>query len=135
MPWLKVLTVWLGILVFAVLNGTLREAVLVPAFGKFAGMLGSGIILSSCIFLAAFFAAPWFGRRSAAQFWLIGASWLVLTLLFEIGIGLAQQRDPSELFQAYTFENGNIWPVVLAAALASPWLAGRLRGLTGRADG
>lgn len=130
MLWPKVLAVWLGILVFAVLNGTLREAVLIPAVGKFAGMVSSGVILSTCIFLAAFFAAPWFGRRPATQFWLIGTAWLVLTLLFETGIGLAQQRDFSELFRAYTFENGNLWPIVLLATLVSPWLAGLLRGLT-----
>lgn len=125
--WLKACAVWAAILVVAVLNGTLREMVLSPAFGAFAGRLASGLILCACILLAAWLAVPWFGTQGAARFWAIGTFWLLATLAFEIGIGLAQGRDFRELFQAYTFEGGNIWPLILVTTLVAPWLAARVR--------
>jgi hypothetical protein len=59
----------------------------------------------------------------------VGLLWLLLTLAFEFGFGLAQQKSWAELMEAYTFKGGNIWPLVLVAAFISPWLSARWRGL------
>ncbi len=127
---LKALVLWLGILVLAMLNGMLREKALIPAMGTFAGLIASGIALSACIVLVAFLAAPWYGPLASPQVWLIGLFWLVLTLLFEFSFGrFVQHKDWAQLLQAYTFKGGNLWSVVLAVTLISPWLAARLRGL------
>jgi len=126
--WAKAATLWLAILVLAILNGILREKALMPVMGAAPGLLASGIILSLCIFLVAFAAAPWYGRQTARRWLLVGLIWLVLTLAFEFGFGLfAQGKSLADLLDAYTFRGGNIWPVVLAATLFSPWLAARLR--------
>ena len=127
----RAVAVWLAILVLANLNGLLREFALAPALGPVGARLASGVLLSVVIFACAYAAAPWLGRASAPRWWGTGALWLGLTLAFELGIGLAQHQDPSRLLAAYTFQGGNIWPVVLLAALVSPWLAARLRGLVG----
>jgi hypothetical protein len=128
--WAKALALWAGILTIAVVNGILREKALVPVLGAFTALTASGIILSGCIFLAAFFAARWLGRLGSAQYWVIGLSWLLLTLLFEFGFGLfVQQQNWTDLLQAYAFKGGSIWPVVLVVTLVSPWGAARLRGL------
>jgi hypothetical protein len=127
---LKALVLWIAILVLAILNGTLREKALIPAMGTFGGLIASGVILSVCIALIAFLAAPWYSPLSSSQYWLIGLFWLLLTLLFEFSFGrFVQHKDWAQLLQAYTFEGGNMWPVVLAVTLLSPWLAARLRGL------
>ncbi len=127
---LKALALWLAILVLAILNGTLREKALIPAMGTFTGLITSGIVLSTCIALVAFLAAPWYGPLSPPQYWLIGLCWFLLTLLFEFSFGrFVQHKDWAQLLQAYTLKGGNIWPVVLAVTLLSPWLAARLRGL------
>ena len=127
---LKALVLWMGILVLAMLNGTLREKALIPAMGTFAGLIASGIVLSACIVLVAYLAAPWYGPLGSSQVWLIGLFWLVLTLFFEFGFGrFVQHKDWAQLLQAYTFKGGNLWPVVLAVTLISPWLGARLRGL------
>jgi hypothetical protein len=127
--WFKVVAVWLAILVLANLNGLLREFALVPALGPVAARLASGVLLSGIIFVAAWLAAPRIGAGSAAQWWGAGALWLGLTLAFELGLGFAQHQDLSRLLAAYTFQGGNIWPVVLLAALVSPYVAARARGL------
>ena len=51
-------------------------------------------------------------------------------LLFEFGFGrLVQGKSWSELWEAYTFAGGNIWPLVLVVVLLSPWLAAKSRKL------
>jgi hypothetical protein len=127
--WLKALALWFVILVLAILNGTLREKTLVPNMGTIGALITSGAILSGCIFIVAFLAAPWYGQISSVQWLLVGLFWLVLTLAFEFAFGRIVQHKPwSELLEAYTFKGGNIWPLVLIATAISPWLAARLRG-------
>jgi len=127
---LKAAAFWLGILALAILNGALREKALVPALGGVAAQVASGVILSACIFLVAFAAAPWYGPLASRQWLLVGALWLLLTLVFEFSFGrLAQHKTWPELLEAYAFKGGNIWPLVLVAVFISPWLAARVRGL------
>jgi hypothetical protein len=51
-----------------------------------------------------------------------------LTVLFEFGLGRAQGKSWTELLAAYSFQGGNLWPVVLVLTAAAPALAARLRG-------
>ena len=128
--WVKALALWFIILAIAMINGALREKTLIPLMDAFAGLIASGLILSGCIFLVAFFAANWYGRLRSSQYWVIGMFWLCLTLVFEFGFGrFVQHKDWPDLLSAYTFSGGNIWPIVLVVTLVSPWVAARLRGL------
>ena len=128
---LKAATLWLAVLALAMANGILREKALVPALGQFAALLASGIILCTCVFLVALAAAPWYGRLSSAQWLGVGALWLAMTLGFEFGFGrLVRHQSWAELFEAYTFRGGNMWPLVLLVVLLAPWLAAKLRGVS-----
>lgn len=127
--WMKTISLWLVILVLAILNGTLREKTLVTVLGDFSGMVMSGAILSVSIFLVALIATPWYGPLSSRQWLLVGLVWLLLTLVFEFSFGLVvQHKTWAEILDAYTFQGGNIWPVVLLITLLSPWLATKIRG-------
>ena len=95
------------------------------------GLILSGVILSVSIFLVALIAAPWYGPLSSRQWYLVGLFWLLLTLAFEFGFGrVVQHKTWAELFDAYTFQGGNIWPIVLITTLLSPWAAAKIRGCT-----
>lgn len=125
----KALVVWLGILILAVANGVLREAVLLPVLGKPEALILSGILLSVLILAVAYLALPWFGRMPAARYFAIGLGWLCLTLVFEFTFGrLAQGKPWPELLEAYAFRDGNLWPVVLLITAAAPYIAARIRG-------
>ena len=126
---IKAMLVWLVILVLAALNGLLRESVLVPRLGAIQGMVLSGALLSCIVLMAAYVLVPWVGARGATQFLLIGAGWLVFTLIFEFSFGLSRGEEFSAILEAYTFEGGNLWPVVLLVTAISPWLIAKLRGL------
>lgn len=130
MPVLKSLAVWLVLVVVAILNGTLRERALIPALGRTRGLQVSGVVLSLLIFLVSLLAVPWFGRLGAAQYWLIGAFWLLLTEAFEFGFGrFVERKSWHELLRAYRLVEGNLWLVVLVVTLASPYLAAKARQL------
>lgn len=123
----KALSIWLAILLLAILNGPLREVVLVPLLGPVAGLVASGLLLSVLILLVAYLALPWLGVRGAGPLVAIGLGWLVVTLLFEFALGLWQGKPMSVILAAYTFEGGNLWPLVLVVTALAPWIAGRLR--------
>lgn len=128
--WIKSLALWAAILLLAILNGLFRESVLIPAFGSVAGLIVSGILLCACIFLTALIAMPWLGPLGSRRYLLVGLLWLLLTLAFEFVFGRFVQHKPwPELFAAYTFRGGNIWPLVLLVTCLSPWLAARFRRL------
>jgi hypothetical protein len=126
---LKAIAVWGVILVCAIANGALREAVLVPRFGPAASLVLSGLLLCTCIVVLAFGLVPRLGPTTVRARAGIGVLWLALTLAFEFGFGrFVQQRSWESLFDAYTFKDGNLWPLVLLATLLSPVLAPARKG-------
>ena len=119
---------WFVILLLAIANGVLRERVLIPRLGVSGGLVLSGVLLAAFIMTVAFIGVGWLGSRDARGLLLVGAAWLVATLLFEFGFGLARGKPLAEILAAYTFRDGNLWPLVLAVTALAPWLAGKLRG-------
>ena len=125
---LRAAAVWLLILVCAVANGALREAVLVPWLGRTAALVLSGLLLSACVLAAALLLVAWLPRLPARHCIGIGCGWLAATLAFEFGFGrLVQGKAWAELIEAYRFHDGNLWPVVLLVMLVAPWWAARRR--------
>jgi hypothetical protein len=125
----KALTIWFVVLVMAIANGMLREAVLIPVLGGVPGLILSGVLLSALILAVVYFSLPWFGQAPVARYIALGLSWLCLTLVFEFTFGCLIQGKPcSELLEAYTFKGGNIWPIVLLTVAAAPYVAARIRG-------
>jgi hypothetical protein len=119
---LRAVITWLGILILAIANGGLREAVLIPRFGQQAGLVASGMLLALLVLAAAFATIRWIGVPGRG--WDVGGLWLVLTLLFELSFGrLVQHKSGAEILRAYTFADGNTWPLVLLAVAAAPALA------------
>lgn len=126
---LRALVIWACILVLAVANGALRESVLIPWFGTPVALVLSGLLLSALIIGVTYVALPWLRISHSGQLWIVGLGWLALTLVFEFSFGFWQGKSWPELLDAYTFEGGNIWPVVLVTTLLSPYIAAKLRGL------
>lgn len=124
---IKAAAVWLLILVLAVLNGTLRQAVLIPKLGAAPGLFASGVLLAGLIVAATWALLPWIGARATRQLLLIGIGWLAATLAFEFAFGLLAGKRLAEIVDAYTFKGGNLWPLVLLVTAVAPWLAAALR--------
>ena len=119
---------WLMILGLAIANGVLRESVLVPALGTTPGLMLSGAILSACVLVVALLLMPRLGSVSTRRCLGIGAFWLALTLAFEFGFGRAvAHKTWAQLLDAYTFRDGNLWPLVLLVVVLAPLFAAWLR--------
>lgn len=125
----KALAIWLLLVALAVLNGTIREKLLVPSLGKMMALPVSGIFLSLLIFLITLIVLPWFGQLRAVPYWVIGGIWLILTLTFEFVFGhYVMGNSWNEVFEAYNIAKGNLWVLVLLFTFISPFLAARIRG-------
>ena len=128
---LKASALWLLILFCAVLNGGFREAVLLPRLGTPSALVLSGVLLCVCIVAVSLLFGRWLGLIGNWQALSVGLLWLCLTLAFEFGFGrLVQDQSWPEMLQAYKFQDGNIWPLVLVVTLFAPLLAVRARGRT-----
>ena len=126
---LKFLLVWVCFIPAAILNGGLREHVLVGAVGEKWALPLSGIILSACIFLITWFLLPRTVKALSAKDSLrIGICWVFLTIAFEFASGLAGGNTIKELLAAYNPLTGNLWLIVLVTTLLSPVIAGRVSG-------
>lgn len=124
----KALLAWVGILVLALLNGAIREAVIIPAIGSTNALFFSGVLLILIIVGVTYLVLPWMEARKKSHLILIGFVWLCLTLVFEFTFGLLQGKSIAELLIAYTFKGGNIWSLVLLTTASAPYMAAKLRG-------
>jgi hypothetical protein len=112
---------WLLILVLAILNGALRQALLIPRIGDRAGHIVSTLLLSGMILAATWLLLPWLRPLTARDAWTIGATWLVLTTAFEFLGGHYLFGTPwPRLVADYNVARGRIWILVLATALLAP---------------
>ena len=123
---LKSFIIWLCFIPVAILNGGLREYVLVEAIGEEWALPVSGIILSVCIFLITWMLLPRMIKAfTSKDSWLIGIGWALLTIVFEFAAGLGS--TVSELLAAYNPLSGNLWLLVLATTLLSPIVTKKCR--------
>ncbi len=83
---LRILAVWVLFIPLAILNGAVREGILVPWLGNSTALPLSGIMLSCLIILTTYLLFPWL-KAAPRQLWAIGTIWLLLTVLFEFGFG------------------------------------------------
>ncbi len=122
---LKSLIIWLCFIPVAILNGGLREYILVKVIGEEWALPVSGITLSMCIFLTTWLLLPRMVKVCTVKDrWLIGICWSFLTIAFEFAAGLAGGDTAAELLNAYNPLTGNLWLLVLATTLLSPAITG-----------
>jgi hypothetical protein len=119
---------WLILLVVAILNGALREAVYKNRLSDLrAHQLStlSGIILFAAIIwgLSRLWPLP-----SAKQAWTVGFIWLALTIAFEFLFGHFVMGHPwSKLLQDYNISTGRVWLLILIWVTIAPYVFYRLR--------
>jgi hypothetical protein len=125
----RAILIWLGLLAVAIVNGALREAVLVPWLGRGVAQAASTVLLSGCIAAAAWLAVPWIAPRSMEEARAIGVGWVTLTLAFEfLGGHFLFGKSWTELTADYNLMAGRIWVMVLVVTLVAPVVTFARRG-------
>ena len=125
---LKSFIVWICFIPVAILNGGLREYVLVRLVGEETALPVSGILLSIFIFLVTWLVLPRLAKGCSLKDCLImGICWALLTVAFESVVGIAGDSTVTEVLTAYNPFTGNLWVLVLAMMMLSPVLLKVLR--------
>ncbi len=126
----KILLLWAAIIPMAIANGIFRDTVLVRMLGQKRARTFSGLTLCAVILAWAFLTIPWIQLPEPLHYAGVGLVWLTLTVAFEFLFGRFVARKPwPELLRAYRFEDGDIWPLVLAVVALSPSVTAALRML------
>jgi hypothetical protein len=125
----RAIAIWLCILVCAILNGALRQGVLLARYGEQTGRALSTLLLCAAILVVTWLAIPWIGPREPRHALGVSALWLTMTLAFEFGFGRMRGMSWKALFEDYNLAAGRIWILVLIVTAIAPWAMARVRGL------
>jgi len=119
---------WMGLVIIAIFNGTLRQAGYQPYMSEL-----SAHQLSTLIGILLFAGFIWlltgiFRIESARQALIIGEMWLIMTIIFEFIFGHYVIGHPwSKLFHDYNLLQGRVWLLVLIWTTIAPYVFYRLR--------
>ena len=124
----KSLLIWLSITPLAILNGVLRESLLLPMFGAFAYPI-SGVLLSLCIFIVSYIFIPRLGTANKQTYIQMGLVWVLATLIFETLYGLIMGNSLIEILEAYNVFTGNLWLFIVIFIGFTPAIIARIKKL------
>lgn len=127
--YIQAIGVWFLIIPLAIINGGLRENVLIK-LGDLALPL-SGIILSMCIFLVAYLLIPKIKNCESKDYIIFGVIWFVLTNLFDLFMYISEGGGLKQLLDSYNFLEGNLWILVVITTLVSPILVSKIKSKKG----
>ncbi len=124
----RIILTWLLFLPVPIINGTLREKWYKNKIGERAAhQLGVAVLCPIYLLYAYVSLHDKISLLATGELWGIGAIWLLLTLCFEFGIGIAGGRTWEYMLADYKIWKGRIWPIVPAVVLVSPlvvkWIA------------
>ena len=119
---------WPGMVLLAILNGTLREKVYGPQVTELLGHQISTVVLIALLGLYLWLLTGFFRIETALQALLIGGVWLILTVAFEFIFGhFVMGHSWETLLRDYNVVRGRVWPLVLIWTAISPYLFFHIR--------
>lgn len=123
--YIMAILIWIMIIPIAILNGGFREYILVKLGGLALPL--SGIILSVCIFIVAYFLVPQIKNCVKRDYIIFGVIWFILTNLFDLVAYIKEGGGFADLLQSYNILSGNTWLIVVLMALLAPIVVMRIR--------
>lgn len=125
---LRAFAVWLVVIGVETVHGVLRTLLLVPLVGDLPARQIGVLIGSLLIFAVAYLFIRWIAVRTKLQFLAVGLLWVVLTVLFEIGLGRLVLGLPWErIIEDYDVTRGGFMGPGLLFMAAAPRLAAWFR--------
>ena len=123
---LYALGIWFIIVVAAILNGIFRNSFITPKVGEHAGHVLSTIIFICVILIGTYlFISNLKIGYTKTDLLLIGAFWLILTILFEFVFGhYVIGNSWNTLLADYDILKGRVWSLVLLTTFIAPLLIG-----------
>ena len=125
---LRAVAIWLVIVCIESGLGTLRTIFLAPRIGDFRARQVGVFVSSAFILAVAYLSIRWIRARSARALVLVGVVWLILTVLFELSLGLVLGLSWQRIAEDYDFRRGGLMPLGLLVLVLSPLIVAKLRG-------
>jgi hypothetical protein len=121
--YLRYFIAWFPIIIIAFANATAREA----GYKRYVGELPAHQIstFSMCVLVGIY---VWILSRrlklqSPGQAMGVGLMWLVMTIIFETGLGRYVLGNPwSQVLRDYNVAAGRVWPLALVWLTVSPYV-------------
>jgi len=117
---LRALVVWLVIIAAESVHGAVRRMLFSPE-ADFAIRQASVLVGAVIIFAITWIFLDWVRIRTARAALAIGASWVVLTVAFELALGRLTGVGWSRIAADYDLPNGGLMPLGLLAMGLTPW--------------
>ncbi len=124
---LRGLVVWLLIVSLETVHGILRAIYLAPLTGETVASRIGWPIAAVIVVVASLLLIDWTGLRANRQLLLLGIIWAALTLLFEIGIGIARGLNFVGIIADFNPAAGGLSAFSILLMLLAPLLASKMR--------
>jgi hypothetical protein len=126
--WPRAFGLWLLLMLAETLQGLWRVKVLALWIGDAAARDVSVFTGSLVILLITLVCIGWIQAGSARTLVLVGFTWMVLTIAYELALGrFAFHLSWAEIASDFDLSHGNLLPIGLLFLMFSPFLASRLR--------
>ena len=117
---------WLPMLLIAIANGLLREAIIKKYVSDHRAHQLSTVTLILFFAVYIYFIVRRYPPQSESQALLLGIIWVILTLIFEFGFGRYRGNSWQTLLSEYNLLKGKIWVFIPAWVALAPWVFYRL---------
>lgn len=119
---------WFGLVILAILNGAVREKIYGQSMAELSAHQLSTLIGLIIFGIYVFIITGIFRLESSRQALLIGAIWVVMTIVFEFVFGhFIMGHSWARLFHDYNLLKGRLWILVLIWTLISPYAFFKIR--------
>jgi len=118
-----VIITWFGLLIVAIINGTIRDFTYQKKICEHKGHQVSTITLLIFISLYCYFIFNLWKLESETEAIIVGIIWLVLTLAFEFLFGhFVSKKEWKVLFKDYNILKGRLWILIPLWTAIVPYL-------------
>jgi len=119
---------WTGMVAIAILNGAMREKRYGRRLEELAAHQLSTVIGMILLGVYIWVSSTFLPIRSGEQALTIRGAWLLMTVIFDFGLGHHGWRHPRpKLPQDYNLLRGRVWLLLLFWTAAAPHVAYRIR--------
>src|SRR5689334_6245362 len=116
----RALAVWLILLSAESIHGVFRRLILEPWIGDFSARQISVFTGAALILIVSYSLIDWIRPRTSRQLTLIGMTWVVLTLAFEVGIGRLIGYSWDRIVSDFNLGRGGLLGIGLLIMAFSP---------------
>ena len=120
--------VWLAIIAAETIHGIVRRLFIAVIIGDLRARQLGVVVGSLLIFLIALLTVRWI-NGSPKQFVVIGVIWVVLTVIFDIGLGRGTGLSWERILSDYDLRAGGMMVFGLLFLLVAPYISAKLRGV------